>query len=127
MAAHAPDFVAKARAAWGSPPDWIVALAEACQNETQTGVARRLSVSGSQISHVLANNYAGRLDRIEQLVRGVYLGATVSCPVLGDIGRDRCLEEQSRTYAATSSVRVRLFHACRAGCPHATHCKGAAA
>lgn len=127
MAPPATDFGAKALAAWGNPPDWIVALADACQQETQSGVARRLGVSGSQISHVLANNYAGRLDRIEQLVRGAYLGATVNCPVLGEISRDRCMEEQSRPFAATSSLRVTLHRACRAGCPHATHCKGAAA
>lgn len=127
MAAPSTDFPSKARTAWGAPPDWIIALAEACQRETQSGVARRLGVSGSQISHVLANNYAGRLDRIEQLVRGAYLGATVNCPVLGEISRDRCLDEQGREFAATSSLRATLYRACRGGCPHATHCKGAAA
>ncbi|CAA0128964.1 Uncharacterised protein [Starkeya nomas] len=125
--APAPDFIAKAKAAWGSPPDWILALAEACQRDTQAAVSRRLGVSGSQISHVLGANYAGRTERLEQLVRGAYLGAIVSCPVLGEIERDRCLEEQSRPFAATSSTRAQLYRACRGGCPFATHCKGAAA
>lgn len=121
------DFLAKVHAAWTVPPDWIVALAEACQRESQTAVARRLGVSGSRISHVLANTYPSPTDRLEQLVRGVYLGAVVNCPVLGEIERDRCLEEQVKPFAATSATRAQLFRACRGGCPHAIHCKGVAA
>lgn len=125
MAVAPTDFLAKAYAAWGEPPAWIIALAEACQRETQAAAARRLGVSGSLISQVLAKNYPGRLDRIEQLVDGVFLGVTVGCPVLGEIPRNRCLEEQARGYAATSSTRARLYRACRGGCPHAMRRKGA--
>ncbi|MFT0861672.1 transcriptional regulator [Ancylobacter sp. G4_0304] len=122
------DFQEKARAGWGDPPDWIVALADACQRETQTAAAKRLGVSGSQVSHVIGRTYAGRYDRIEELVRGVFMGATVECPVLGEIARHRCLEEQARPFAATSSTRAALFRACRGGCPHSRHCqKGEAA
>ncbi|PZP11119.1 MAG: transcriptional regulator, partial [Sphingomonas hengshuiensis] len=106
-----PDFLAKVHSAWTAPPDWIVALAEACQRGSQAAVARRFGVSGSQISHVLANTYPSPTDRLEQLVRGAYLGAVVNCPVLGEIERDRCLEEQAKPFAATSSTRAQLFHA----------------
>lgn len=117
------DFLARAHHGWDSPPDWIIALAEACQRESQSAVAKRLGVSGSQVSHVVARSYAGRYDRIEQLVRAAYMGATVDCPVLGEIALDRCLDEQTRPFAATSSVRTRLFRACRDGCPNSRHFK----
>lgn len=114
-------FLNRARAGWGDPPDWIVALAEACERETQVAVGRRLGVSDGQVSMVIARKYRGQYGRIEQLVRGTYLGATVECPVLGEIGRDRCLEEQERPFAATSSTRAQLYRACRGGCPHSAH------
>lgn len=118
MAASTVDFVEKARTGWGDPPDWVVALAQACQRERQTAVAGKLGVSGSMLSGILARTYPGHYDRVEQLVRGIYMGEQVDCPVLGEIGRARCLEEQSRPFAATSSVRARLYRACRGGCSH---------
>jgi hypothetical protein len=45
------------------------------------------------------------------------MGETVMCPVLDEIGRDRCLSEQVKPFAATSSTRARLFHACKT-CPN---------
>lgn len=112
----APDFHARAKEGWDTPPDWIVALADACQARTQAGVARRLGVSGSQISQALANRYPSPLDRLEQMVRGALMGAVVDCPVLGEIGRDQCLAEQAKDFTFSSSVRTRLHRACRSGC-----------
>lgn len=115
----ATDFLGRAREGWGAtPPSWIMALADACTGTSQTAVARRLGVSGSQISQALANRYPSPLDRLEELVQGALMGACVACPVLGEIGRDRCLAEQAMPFSTASSVRVRLYRACRAGCPH---------
>lgn len=115
------DFVGKAVAAWGSPPDWIVALAEECSSSTQSAVARRLGVSAGLVSGVLSGTYGqkgGDMQRIEEIVRGALMGVQVICPVLGELTRDRCLDEQDQPFRATSAQRARLYHACRRGCPH---------
>lgn len=114
------DFLARARAGWGDPPDWIVALAMACAAESQTAVAAKLGVSGSMISSALANRYPGDMAKLEARVRGALMGATVDCPVLGEIGRDRCIASQGKQFSAASSVVVRLYRACRSGCPHSS-------
>lgn len=119
------DFHARARAGWGTPPDWIVALADACARTTQTAAARQLGVSGSMLSQALAKRYPGDMAALEQRVRGAFLGSTADCPVLGEIGMDRCLTEQKTPFSAASSVRGRLYRACRAGCPHARLTGGA--
>lgn len=115
----APDFLGRAREGWGETlPDWIIALAEACQATSQTAAAKRLGVSGSQISQVLANCYPSPLDRLEEMVRGALMGGRVQCKELGEIGRDKCLAAQALQFSSASPSRVRLYRACRAGCPH---------
>ncbi len=114
------DMVVKAKAAWLDCPDWVIALAEACNSQTQVAVASRLGVSSGLISGVIGGTYGqkgGDLGRIEALVRGAYMGATVLCPVLSEIGRDRCLEEQKQPFRATSAMRAQLYHACQK-CQH---------
>lgn len=112
------DFVAKAHAAWGLMPDWVLILAEEANRTSGAAVAKKLGLSGSLVSYVLAKKYPGDMGRVEQLVRGALMGLLVDCPVLGEIGRDRCLVEQRKPFSASSSVRSRLFRACRSGCPH---------
>lgn len=112
------DPVAKARAAWGdSMPAEVAALAKACGAQTSQVVAKRLGYSGAVISHVLAAKYPGDIAKVFATIRGALLGETVTCPILDEIGRDRCLAEQSRPFQATNSTRARLFHACRV-CPN---------
>lgn len=114
----APDFLGRASAGWGAtPPDWILALAEACASDSQAGVGRRLGVSGSMLSSALAGRYPGDMAKLEARVRGALMGATVVCPVLGDIGRDRCITEQAKPFSTASSVAVRLHRACK-DCPN---------
>lgn len=115
MTGHCHSTVLKA---WGAPPDWILALAEACDETSQAAVARRLNVSSSQINQVLKKTYPSPLAGIEQAVRGAYMGLTVACRELGEIGRDRCLSEQVLPLKSTSPMRVRMYRACRSGCPH---------
>jgi hypothetical protein len=119
---RAPDisFLEKAAAAWGAPPpDWIAELAGLADREGLAGAAGRIRYSRSAVSTIIAGKYAGDMDRVEQMVRGALMAAEVECPVLGAIGRDRCLTEQKQPWRATSAIRVRLYHACRSGCPHA--------
>jgi len=115
------DFVAVVRQSWGEDtPRWISVLAERCTEERQATVARRLEVSASMISAVLSNTYTakgGSTAGLEARVRGAYMGETVDCPVLGEIGTDRCRDEQGQPFRATSAMRAQLYHACRK-CPH---------
>jgi hypothetical protein len=124
------DNVSKARAAWTAAghddaPDWVLALAEACNATSQKAVAARLGYSGSVVSQALACRYAGDIGTLTERVRGAYMQETVLCPVLGEVGRDRCLQEQREPFRATSSMRAQLYHACRNRCPHSKLGRGA--
>lgn len=112
------DAVAKATAAWGEAmPAEILALAEACKAQTSRALARRLGYSDGVVSHVLANRYPGDMAKVFATIRGALMGEVVMCPILDEIGRDRCLAEQATPFAATNSTRARLFHACKT-CPN---------
>ena len=113
-----PSTLDRARAAWrGDPPDWIVVLAEEVDRSTQTAAGRRLGYSASVVNQALAASYKGDLRSFEAAVRGALMGATVMCPVLDEITKDLCLEEQRIAKAATSGLRMRLARACKT-CPH---------
>lgn len=109
----------KVRTAWGDPPpEWVVALAEACNSETQTAVGKRIGYAGSTVSQLLSNSYPGDVGRIEQIVRGALMSETVQCPILQSIGRDVCLGWQRRPFSTSSGNAVRMYQACRSNCPH---------
>lgn len=113
------DFLAKAEAAWGKAlPDWVRELALEANRTTSARTAQRIGYSGAVLSHVFAKNYPGDIARVEAKVRGALMGLTVDCPVVGEIGRDRCLDEQKMGNTGASSIRAKLFRACRNGCPH---------
>lgn len=107
-------------AAAGLPPqpDWVAVLREACQRQTQVTVSRRLGYSASVVSSVLKGSYRGDLGAVERAVRGALMAATVVCPILGELAMDVCAREQRKPFTATNALRVRLWRACRAGCPH---------
>ncbi len=107
----------RVQASWTNPPDWVLALARACDAASQGKVAERLGVSGAAVNQVLGNAYRGRVDRVEVRVRGELMKATVMCPVLGEISSRKCLDEQKRPFAATNPLRVALFQACKT-CPN---------
>lgn len=96
---------------------WLKVLREQCVNTSQAAVARRLGVSPALINQTLKGVYQGNMARVQALVEGEYLGRTVMCPVLDELPANRCMEYQSRPFAATNPLRVKLFRACRA-CPH---------
>lgn len=101
----------------GDVPDWIWALAEACDRASQGQVAKRLGISAAVVNQVLGRAYKGRLDRVEARVRGELMQETVACPVLGALSKRECLDHQAAKFAATNPLRVRLYRACRT-CPH---------
>lgn len=112
------DPIARARVAWGEDiPAEVVVLAEACAKDTARAVAKRLGYSDAVVSNMLANKYQGDCEKVFATIRGALMGETVLCPILDEIGRDRCLSEQKRAFSATNSTRARLFHACKT-CPN---------
>lgn len=112
------DHNAKAIEAWGNPPEWILALAQACNLSSQSKVAAKLNYSAATISQVISCSYRGDIERVEAMVRGAFLSELVACPVLGDMPRNMCLGWQKKPRAATSSHRVQMYRACRNGCPN---------
>jgi hypothetical protein len=113
------DFVAIARAAWGDAlPDFVLALAEEATATAGTRAAARIGYSPAVVTHVIRNHYTGDMERVAGKVRGALMGENVTCPVLGEIGRNRCLDEQRKPFTATSSIRSKLYRACRSGCPN---------
>jgi hypothetical protein len=117
--AKSTDFLANAREAYGEAlPEWVEALAIEANRTTGAAAGRRIGYSGSVVTSICKATYAGDIGAVEAKVRGALMGATLECPVLGEIGRDRCLDEQKKRHVATSAVRTALFHACRSGCQH---------
>lgn len=112
-------FVIIATAHWGAPlPDWIKALAAACDATNQTKVAARLGRSSSLVSAVLRRKYRGDLHAVEELVRGHLLAGTINCPALGVLPLHECSTwvTKARDFQNTNTLRVRMYRACRT-CP----------
>lgn len=106
----------KARTAWGGDiPEWVEALARACNETSQVKVARRVGYSAATVSYVLANRYVGDMAAVEQAVRATIMAATITCPELGELALTDCLEwrRRSQDFQATSSLRTRMFNVCR--------------
>ncbi|TXG98590.1 MAG: hypothetical protein E6R08_04075 [Nevskiaceae bacterium] len=111
--------IEKARAAWGEElPDWVEALARACDAASQAQVATRIGKSKSTVSLVIAKQYNAGLSAIEQTVRGVLMLATVACPVVGDIALDQCHRNQR---ASGNGLERSLFGP---KCPTCQHRRG---
>lgn len=117
--------VASARAAWGDElPDWVLVLAEECDATSQLKAAGRIGYSTSAVCNVLKrkygteNGFGGDLQAVEQAVRGALLDATVICPVAGELPAHVCLDYQRQPFRSTNAQRVKLYRACRSGCPN---------
>ncbi|MDO8837983.1 MAG: transcriptional regulator [Parvibaculum sp.] len=109
----------KAEKAWGAPlTDWLDVLVEECAKSSQNRVGKKLQVSSTVVSRVIGNTYEGDVEKFADRVRGTYLAATVICPVLGEIGRQRCVAEQGKKLTFENPQRPRLYQACRGGCPN---------
>lgn len=96
------------------PADVLTALQEAVKRlGSQSKVAQDLGVSGAVVNHLLKNRYPGDVAAMADRIRGQYMAETITCPVMGTLGRRSCLDYQARPLAHTNPVRVQLFHACK--------------
>ena len=105
-----------ARKRWNPLPDWVEALAEACDLSSQSRVSDKLGYSPTVINQVLHNRYPGDLESVAGKVQGVYMGRVVDCPALGEISLAVCLTYQKQEFINTNHLRVMMYQACRAGC-----------
>lgn len=99
-------------------PAWIEVLRAECGRSGQKKTANRLGVSAAQVNQVLKGAYKGNPAKLEQRVRGELMRETVRCPVLGEINTRRCLDEQVRPLSLGNRIQVRVYRACRGGCPN---------
>lgn len=105
------------QAAWGGEqPDWVRALAVACDEASQAQVARRIGYAPAVVSQVLRNRgyNGGNTRAVETVVRAVLMADEVRCPILAVIPLAACLEHQDRVAAGArgSELRIRLARAC---------------
>ena len=111
--------VERARACWSPVPEWVMALAEACMHATQKTVGDKIGYSGTTVSQVISNSYPGDIENVEARVRGALMSETVFCPAInGELGRDICRHWQRRPFSTASANAVRMYQACRSGCPN---------
>lgn len=114
-----PDIKAKVAEAWGAEaPDWVLALAQLAIDTSVARAAKAIGYSPAVVSTVLGNSYAGNTEKVERAVRGALMDLKVECPVLGEIRADRCIANQRSDLNVTSNRSVRLWRACRGGCPN---------
>lgn len=113
--------VDNARAAWGDnlPPE-ILVLAEECDRDgaSQARIGTRINYSGSVVNAVLKAVYRGDLTAVKTAIRGRFMAETVDCPELGSIPSNVCHGWQRKKLNSANTINVRLYRACRAGCPH---------
>jgi len=100
--------------------NWLVELSQRCEKTSQRKVAEDLGVSATMINQVLKGKYPGNLDALKIKVEGLYLNRRVECPVLGEVPIHECKANQERPFSASNPVRVQVYRACRAGCPHSS-------
>lgn len=99
-------------------PDWVRVMAEQIDISSQRAVANKINYSTSVISQALKGSYPGNVERVEKAVLGAYAGATVDCPVLGEVEQQECLRWQREPFSSSNSTRVRLYRACHSTCPN---------
>lgn len=98
--------------------EWFQVLESKVKNASQGKIAKELGVSTAMLNQVLHGKYKGNIDTIKNRVEGRYLRHHVQCPVAGEISVDTCRDNQVRPFSSTNPQRVRLYRACRGGCPH---------
>ncbi|UGA45982.1 transcriptional regulator [Bradyrhizobium quebecense] len=109
-----PNYLAKARAAWGDNMSAEVSmLAEEAERTTADKVAKRIGYSGAVVSQVISNKYPGDVERVKAKIRGALMNATVMCPAVGEIALDYCLDQQKMPNTGASSVRALIYRNCR--------------
>lgn len=100
------------------PQDVLAALEQAVKEcGTQRVVANRLGISNTVVNQLLRGRYMGDVEKQAERIRGEFMSEFVTCPVMGQLGRQHCLEYQTRPLVMTNPLRVALHRACPT-CPN---------
>lgn len=110
----------KARAAWGDMPDWVAALAAACDAGGLNRTAEKISLSPALVSLVIRRTHHAGYEYAEARVRNTLMTPLRPCPVLGLIDAARCAEEQARPFTSVNPLAVAVYRTCRSGCRYFT-------
>ena len=115
----APKAVAEKRLVFGVlPPDVKAMLvAQVERFGSQVKVAEELHVTPAVISTLLKDKYPGSVEQMAERIRGQFMGSTVVCPVMGNLNKRDCLDNQALPQAFTNPVRAALGRACKS-CSH---------
>jgi len=116
-----PDYEARARESYGEAlPEWVAELAKLANRTTAAAAGRKVGIGASTVTQLINGSYGAKdWSAIETRVRGVLMKETVTCPILDEISKDHCLDEQNKPFTGTSAVRTALYNECRSGrCPH---------
>lgn len=101
------------------PMDEIQLLKEACDNTSQSSVAKKIGYSPTVVNLVLKGSYTGDMNKVRRVIRTRLGISHVDCPILGVIENEKCVTEQSKPFSSANSHRVRMFKACM-NCPFNT-------
>ncbi|MEQ8318736.1 MAG: transcriptional regulator [Rhodospirillales bacterium] len=107
------EHLNKARNAWGDDlPDWVEALATACDQTSQRRTAERIGYSSATVSLVLKATYSGDLTAVERAVNARILDAHVECPIAGDIPLADCISNQKPATRFTNQRQIQFLRTC---------------
>ena len=105
-----------------SEENWLCVLQQEVDRSgnSQSKMAKKLGVSTSMLSQVLRGIYPGSIDALKVKVEGMFMDHNVTCPLKGIIPVNECQEHQKRPFSSSNRERVKLYRACRSGCPHSS-------
>jgi hypothetical protein len=99
------------------PADVKLALTAAVQRlKSQSKAASDLGVSSAVVSALINDKYVGDVDTMADRIRGQYMAETVTCPVMGTLGKRSCLDYQANP-RHTNPMTSALAAACKT-CEH---------
>lgn len=114
-----------ARSSWGENiPDWVLALAQAIDAQdlamprAQKLTAERIGYSNAVVHEVLRNRYKGDHAKVAFRVTQCLATDSADCPILGRISHAECHAHQAQKNPGSTPLKVKLYRACRSGCPH---------
>jgi len=110
----------RALAGWGADlPDWVEALARACDASSQTEIGKLLRYSRTAICLLVNGEYHCNQTAIETRIRLVLMRPpAIHCPGEGrEISSEACAARAVSPMPMSSPQELRAWTACRT-CPH---------
>lgn len=103
---------------WGDqPPHWVQLLANEVESSNRTKAAKRIGISRTAVSLLLANNYSSpSTKRMESRVLAALDG--IHCPAQGaNISTEQCREYRDRPAPTHNPMAMRVWRVCQ-NCEH---------